>query len=221
MLDISAGILALKDKPSLFGGKKYLSDLGGRSLISMVTDVAFSLAKEVIVIATSDDEAKALSDTIAPLAGEVAYVVCDAFGEGTELSMAETALARSSCSKTILLPGDAPFLSLEVLTTMAELCKWRDAVVSRSPVGEAIPFPAIYDTEKALAAIRASRSVNASRMNDALQKLTHVMYLSSDVLAELDNGLLTFFSVYSPLDLRKAELILSGRFPRGRKKKSG
>jgi len=130
--------------------------------------------------------------------------------------MIETGLARSSFSKSILLPGDAPFLSLEILTTMLDLCSGRDAVVPRSPIGEALPFPAVYATEKALDALRALKVEKASNMKGILEKLAHVMFLSSNVLSKLDSDLLTFYCVDSPLNLKKAELILSGKTPRVR-----
>jgi len=219
MKDVSAIILALRDQPCLFKGMKYLSNLEGRPLISRVVDVASSLSKEVLIVAPSEDEAQALRDRIPPLPNEAICVIGDAFGDGSELTMIETGLARSSCSKALLLPGDAPFLSLEILTTMLHLCSGRDAVVPRSPIGEALPFPAVYATEKALMALRASKIERASSMKDILEKLAHVMFLSSNVLSELDSDLLTFYSVDSPLNLKKAELILSGKPPGGRARK--
>lgn len=216
MHDASAIILALRDEPSLFQGMKYLSTLDGRPLISRVVDVASSLSKEVLIIAPSEGEAQALRDGLTPLPNEALYVIGDSFGEGSELTMIETGLARSSFSKSILLPGDAPFLSLEILTTMLDLCSGRDAVVPRSPIGEALPFPAVYATEKALDALRALKVEKASNMKGILEKLAHVMFLSSNVLSKLDSDLLTFYCVDSPLNLKKAELILSGKTPRVR-----
>lgn len=219
MHDASAIILALRDEPSLFQGMKYLSTLDGRPLISRVVDVASSLSKEVLIIAPSEGEAQALRDGIPPLPNEALFVVGDSFGDGSELTMIETGLARSSYRKALLLPGDAPFLSLEILTTMLDLCSGRDAVVPRSPIGEALPFPAVYTTEKALKALRASKIEKAMSMKGILEELSHVMFLSSNVLSKLDSDLLTFYCVDSPLNLKRAELILSGKPRRFRARK--
>ena len=219
MHDASAIILASRDEPSLFRDMKYLSTLDGRPLISRVVDAASTLSKEVLIIAPSEGEAQALRDGITPLPNEALCVIGDAFGDGSELTMIEMGLARSHFSKSLLLPGDAPFLSLEVLTTMLDLCSGRDAVVPRSPIGEALPFPAVYATEKTLNALRASKAEKASGMRDVLEKMAHVMFLSSNVLSKFDSDLLTFYRVDSPLNLKKAELILSGKPHRVRVRK--
>jgi molybdopterin-guanine dinucleotide biosynthesis protein A len=182
-----------------------------------VVDVATSLAKEVLIVAPSEDEAQALRLCVPSLPCEALHVLADAFGNGSELTMIETGLEKSSYSQAIVLPGDAPFLSLEILNTMVGLCRGRDAVVPRSPTGEALPFPAAYATEKALIAIRASKVERASGMKDTLKRLAHVMFLSSSILQQLDGDLLTFFSVDSPLSLKRAEMILSGKSTKVRK----
>jgi len=216
----TAIILALRDEPSLFQGMKYLSALDGRPLISRVVDVASSLSKEVIIITPSEGEAQALRDGIPPLPNEALFVVGDAFGDGSELTMIETGLARSSYSKALLLPGDAPFLNLEILTTLLDLCSGRDAVIPRSQIGEPLPYPAAYATERALKALRASKVDRAPKgMKGILEELDHVMFLSSNVLSRLDSELLTFYCVDSPLNLKRAELILSGKSPRVRARK--
>jgi len=216
--DLSAVILALKDEPPLFQSSKYLSNLNGRPLISRVVDVAASLAMEILIITPSEDEAQALRGCIPSLPSEALYVMSDAFGNGSDLTMIETGFDKSRYNRTVLLPGDAPFLNLEILTTMVDLCRGRDAVVPRSPTGEALAFPAAYATEKALKAVRASSIDKASGMKDILEGLAHVMFLSSNVLEKLDSDLLTFFSVDSPLNLKRAEMILSGKSLKSRKR---
>jgi hypothetical protein len=73
------------------------------------------------------------------------------------------------------------------------------------------PFPAVYATEIAARAARASRLEKASEISKMIEKLGHKMFLSSSVLAEFDKDLLTFFTVNSPLDILKAEMIVSGK----------
>ncbi|MBO3803187.1 MAG: NTP transferase domain-containing protein [Candidatus Brockarchaeota archaeon] len=214
MHEVSAAILAPKDRSRLFQGSKYLSPFLGRPLISSVVDVAFSVANEAYVVASCDDDANLFRESIPTLPGEPLGVFVDASGEGSELTMAETAFNRSNSSRTILLPADAPFLSVEALATMADLCKGRDAVVPRAPTGEMKPVPAVYATEVAARAARDSRLENASEMSRVVEKLGRKMFLSSSVLAEFDKDLLTFFTVNSPLDLKKAEMIASGRLLR-------
>jgi molybdopterin-guanine dinucleotide biosynthesis protein A len=211
LYEVSAAILAPKDKSCLFQGIKYLSPFLGRPLISRVVDVAFSIAGETHVIASCDEDARLLRDSIPTLPGEPLSVVVDSLGEGSELTMAETAFMMSSYKRTILLPGDAPFLSVELLSMMVDLCKGRDAVVPRTPTGEMKPFPAVYATEIAARAARASRLEKASEISKMIEKLGHKMFLSSSVLAEFDKDLLTFFTVNSPLDILKAEMIVSGK----------
>jgi molybdopterin-guanine dinucleotide biosynthesis protein A len=54
-------------------------------------------------------------------------------------------------------------------------------------------------------------------MQAMVNKLNGVRYVSTLVIEQLDSGLKTFFNVNTPLDLRKAEAMLSqgmGRKPR-------
>ncbi|MGQ9514876.1 MAG: molybdenum cofactor guanylyltransferase [Thermoproteota archaeon] len=219
MSNLSAAILALKDKSSLFQGMKYLSPLFGKPLISRVVDVALSIANETLTVVPCEDDKALLRDLITTMPGESISVVVDRIGEGSDLTMAETAFMSSSCSRTILLPGDAPFLNIDVLSMMADLCRSRDAVIPRTPDGEMVPIPAVYATEVAARAARDSRLENASDISRIIEKLNHKMFLSSSILAEFDRDLLMLFTINSPLDLKRAEMIVSGNLKKSKKRK--
>lgn len=210
----------MREERPLFGGLKYLSPLRGRPLIASVVEAASGAAESVLVVAPSEDEAAAIRGLFPqPGAGGI-QVFFDEDGIGAPLAMARTAFQRSASRLTLLLPGDTPFLSPDLLATLAELCLGRDAVIPKRPLGEAEPLLAAYQTGKALDAARAALAENAKGVMSMVERLRHVMYISSSVIAELDPDLLAFFNVNTPLDLRRAEAISSGFAAAGRRRRA-
>lgn len=196
-----------------FGSDKGLVPLLNKPLIRHVLDAVSGIVEEEIVVVSSKEQtekfAKVLSSNVkvavdksnlqSPLVGALT---------GFEIAVGEYAL---------LLPCDAPLVSRDALSLLLELCVRKNAVIPRWPNGYIEPLHAVYHVKPALKA--AENALNAGRldMRSMIERMRGIRYVSTLVFQQLDSELKMFFNINTPLDLKKAELMLSaGKSKRGR-----
>jgi molybdopterin-guanine dinucleotide biosynthesis protein A len=206
LLSKSAIILA-GGLSSRFGQDKGLLQLAGKPLVRHVLNAVDNVVDEkIIVVSCREDVDKYVKATNAS-----ASIIADKANLHSPLAGALTGFEEASGEFSLLLPCDTPFASRDILSLLLELCPGRNACVPRWPNGYVEPLQAVYRTEPALEASNVALRAGKLNVQAMLDRLQCVRYVSTLVLKQLDPELRTFFNVNTPLDLKKAEQMLSHR----------
>ncbi|NWF87779.1 molybdenum cofactor guanylyltransferase [Candidatus Bathyarchaeota archaeon] len=188
-----------------FGRDKGLSQLAYKPLVKHVLDAISPFVNEKIVVVSSQAQAenykKALDSRIT--------VVTDIENKQTPLVGALTGFKEAHGEYSFLLSCDVPFVSKDVVSLLFELCIGRNAVVPRWPNCYIEPLHAVYCTKPAYEATKNALDAQELNMQAMIDKLKCVRYVSTLVLQQLDPELRTFFNINTPLDLKKAEKMIS------------
>jgi molybdopterin-guanine dinucleotide biosynthesis protein A len=151
----------------------------------------------------------AQAEKYAKIVGSDCRVLVDSTELCGPLVGALTGFKAASNEYSFLLSCDTPFVSPAALSLLAELCINRNAVIPRWPNCYIEPMQAVYRTTSAEEAAAEALCTGETNMQAMVNKLLGIRYVSTLVIEQLDNGLRTFFNINTPLDLRKAEKILS------------
>ena len=187
-----------------FGQNKGLIELAGKPLILHVLDKALHVVNEAVVVVSSDAQRR----TFTYLLQDKANVVVDKLEKQSPLVGALTGFEKVRGKHSLLLPCDTPFISSRVLSLLLDLCINRNAAIPRWPNEYIEPFQAAYRTESALRAAETALEEKKMDMRSMILHMTRVRYISTLVLRQMDQELLTFFNINTPEDLKRAESIL-------------
>ncbi|MEM3695012.1 MAG: molybdenum cofactor guanylyltransferase [Candidatus Bathyarchaeia archaeon] len=202
-MDRSAIVLA-GGVSSRFGKDKGLMPLANRPLIRYVLDAVEGVVEEEIVVVSSKIQ---LENYIKVLGSDVRLVI-DEGQMRTPLLGALTGLKMACGEYAILLPCDTPFITKEIVSLLFELCINKNAAIPRWPNGYIEPLQAVYRVKPAFDAAERALVAGGLNMRSMINALREVRYVSTLVLQQLDSELKTFFNVNTPLDLKRAELML-------------
>jgi molybdopterin-guanine dinucleotide biosynthesis protein A len=211
-LDKSAIILA-GGFSRRFGSDKGLVPLLNKPLIRHVLDAVSGIVEEEIVVVSSKEQA----EKFAKVLSSNVKVAVDKSNLQSPLVGALTGFEIAVGEYALLLPCDAPLVSRDALSLLLELCVGKNAVIPRWPNGYIEPLHAVYHVKPALKA--AENALNEGRldMRSMIERMRGIRYVSTLVFQQLDSELKMFFNINTPLDLKKAELMLSaGKSKRGR-----
>ena len=186
-----------------FSSDKGILELEGKPLLSHVVVAVKGLAEEIIVVTNSQDRADTYAKEV-PSSVRFVVDVCESTGP---LVGAMTGFNAANGEYSALLPFDSPFVSQEVLSLLFDCCIGKAAVVPRSTDMECEPLHAVYHTKQALQAAKDALEENEVDLQAMVDKLRGVRYMSMMVIKQLDPDLKTFFTVNTPLDLRKAAVM--------------
>jgi len=201
----SSAIILAGGLSSRFGQDKGLLQLAGKPLVGHVLKTIANVVDEKIVVVSRREHVEKYLKAI----GERASVLVDRGDTHSPLAGALTGFEEALGEYSLLLPCDTPFVSRDILSLLLELCVGRNACVPRWPNGYVEPLQAVYRTESALEASKVALSAGKLNVQAMLDGLKCVRYVSTLVLQQLDPELRTFFNVNTPLDLKKAEQMLS------------
>ena len=190
---------------SRLGQDKGLLQLAGRPLVRHVLDKLGRVIDEKMVIVSS----KAQAEKYAKVVGSDVSIVVDSADLHCPLVGALVGLEKTRSEHALLLPCDNPFVCKDVISLLFELCINKNAVIPKWPNGYIEPLQAVYSTKPAMEAAKNALSEGKMNMQSMVDKLRGIRYVSTLVLEQLDPEFRTFFNVNSPLDLRKAENMLS------------
>ncbi len=194
-----------------FGRNKAFVKLRGKPLIGYVIERVMKVSDEVIIVIRPSDDAEAFHR----ISSDVRVVV-DGEDFQSPLVGASAGFEASSGDYSLLVPCDTPFISVEAVRLLFEVCFNVDAVIPRWPNGYIEPLQSVYRTEAALEAARTSLLNGRRDLHSMISLLGRIRYMSTLVIREIDPSLLTFFNVNTGLDLRRAErLFEDGRVERG------
>jgi molybdopterin-guanine dinucleotide biosynthesis protein A len=206
----SSAIILAGGLSSRFGQDKGLLQLGGKSLVRHVLNAVVNVVDEKIVVVSRGEHV----DKYLKATGACASILVDRGNTHSPLAGALTGFEEAQGEYSLLLPCDTPFASRDILSLLLELCPGRNACVPRWPNGYVEPLQAVYRTESALEASNVALCAGKLNVQAMLDRLQCVRYVSTLVLQQLDPELRTFFNVNTPLDLKRAEQMLSRPCPR-------
>ena len=189
---------------SRFGQDKGLLQLADKPLIKHVLHAISNIVDEKIVVVSSTVQA----ENYAKVLGSDVNVLIDAGDAQSPLVGALTGFKEARGEYALLLPCDTPLVSRDVVSLLFEVCMNRNAVIPRWPNGYIEPLQAVYCTKPAYEAAKNALSEGKLNMQSMIDRLRSVRYVSTLVLQQLDPNLKTFFNINTPLDLKKAEMML-------------
>ncbi|MFW9843969.1 MAG: molybdenum cofactor guanylyltransferase, partial [Candidatus Thorarchaeota archaeon] len=200
MKDITVAILA-GGSSKRFGSDKALAEFRGKPLISHMLDIARRVSSTVIV--TVSDEKQ--ENNIKPFIKD-AKIVTDPEGEPKcALTGAITAFEHTETTHVILLPVDAPLVEPELLKMLIRLSPGHGAIVPSWPSGYIEPLHSVYHAEHAYALGLDVIEKGLRKMSDLLDRIKHVLFVSTETLSQFDPDLDTFLNFNTPKELRAAE----------------
>jgi molybdopterin-guanine dinucleotide biosynthesis protein A len=106
-----------------------------------------------------------------------------------------------------LLPFDSPFVFQDVLTLLFDCAIGKAAAIPRWTNQEIEPLYAVYNTKQALKAAKEALTENQLDLEEMVEKMRGVRFISTMVLEQIDPDLKIFFSINTPLDLKKAAVM--------------
>ncbi|MEM2249668.1 MAG: molybdenum cofactor guanylyltransferase [Candidatus Bathyarchaeia archaeon] len=204
-LDNSAIVLA-GGASKRFGYDKGLAPLAGKPLIMHVLDALENIVDEKIVVVSSKEQAEKMEKA---LKSDVKIAI-DQSELQSPLVGALTGFKEAIGEYALLLPCDTPLVSREILALIYELCVGKNAVIPRWPNGYIEPLHAAYRVQPALEASEIALKEGKLDLRSMVERLRNIRYVSTLVFQRFDPQLKMFFNVNTPLDLKKAELMLRG-----------
>ena len=187
-----------------FTNDKGVLELGGKTLLNHVINSVEGLVEEVIVVASSQEQADSYSKLV--FSKKVRFVI-DVWGPKGPLAGALTGFEAAEGEYSALLRFDSPFISSEVLSLLLDCCVGKAAAVPRWTDQEIEPLHAVYNTKQAIQATKEALAEDGSDMQTMVENLHGVRYVSTMVIEQLDPDFKTFFYINTPLDLRKAAVM--------------
>ena len=186
-----------------FTSEKTLASFRGRPLLQHMLGIAKHLSERVLVVVSDDKQAEQFRSMV----GSTEIVVDPEGVEKSALFGAITAFEYAGTEYTLLLPVDTPLANVPLLRTLYDLIGTHSAVVPSWPEGYVEPLHAVYRTETAYNRGLRVYEDGGRRMQNLLDALPNVLYVSTLVLKEFDSDLRTFMNINTERDLRKLERI--------------
>ncbi len=202
-----SAIILAGDVSSKFEQDKGFLELANKPLIKHVVDAVDSVVDETIVVTNSQEQATKHAKL---MTAEVKFAV--AMGKlRSSLISALTGFSAAQNKYSLLLPSGTPFVSKEVISLLFELCINKSAVIPRWPNCQIEPLHAVYQTKLALEAAKAAVVEEKLNVHAMIEKLRGVRYVSTLVIQQLDPDFRTFFNVNTPVDLKRAMVMVKPR----------
>ena len=200
MKDITVAILA-GGSSKRFGSDKALAEFQGKPLISHMLDIARRISSTILVVASDEEQEQNLK----PYCKNV-KIVTDPEGEPKcALTGALTAFEHTDTSHVILLPVDTPLAEPELLKMLIRLSPGHGAVIPSWPSGYIEPLHSVYHAEHAYSLGLEIMEQGLRKMSDLLDKIQHVLFVSTETLNQFDPELNTFLNFNTPKELKAAE----------------
>jgi molybdopterin-guanine dinucleotide biosynthesis protein A len=207
MLDTSAIILANETSKG-FPNDKGTMLIDNKALIRHVFDAVNAIVNEVIIVTDTQERA----DEYAKLLPKTAKFVIDTQQTQSPLSGIITGFEMAQGTSALLLPYDAPFVNRELAKFLLDLTIGKMASVPRTSDNEIEPFCSAYQTKKVLETAKQIANEDATvDLYLLVEKLRGVRYISMSVIKQIDPELQSFFSINTPLDLKRAVVMLQGK----------
>jgi molybdopterin-guanine dinucleotide biosynthesis protein A len=128
------------------------------------------------------------------------------------LSGAITGFEAAQGKYALLLSYDAPFINKELAAFLLDIVIGKMAAVPRTPDNEIEPLCSAYQTKTVLEIAKQTVDEEATLdLYAIIEKLRGVRYISMSVIEQIDPGMKSFFRINTPLDLKRATVMLQGK----------
>jgi len=187
-------IILAGGKSSRLGRNKALQIIDGKSLIQRVVDRVGVLSTEIIIV-TASGEAIPCHSTV-----EIRTVADICPGRGPLVGI-YSGLISSSSSRAVAVGCDTPFLSVNLLKYMTQICSVYDVIVPRIK-NKLEPLCAVY-SKNCSVPIQKLLEQDELRI-DKLFGMVKVQYVEEDEINRFDPEHLSFFNINNQADLESA-----------------
>jgi molybdopterin-guanine dinucleotide biosynthesis protein A len=188
-----------------FKEEKGLFHVFQKPLVAYILEAITPCVDDVMIVTSQDkveEYARAFPST---------RVLADQFEIRAPIAGAFTGFKNAVGDYSILLPCDTPLVSRQVIALLQRLAPGHDAVVPRWPNGYIEPLQAIYRTQEAYRASSESIAANKFKLGNLISRLKKVLYLSTEVIKQVDADFLTFHNVNESNDLEKILRLLKAK----------
>jgi len=200
MNDITVAILT-GGSSKRFGSDKALAEFQGRPLISHMLGIASQITANVLIVASDEQQELNLKPYT-----KKATLVTDPEGEPKcAFTGAITAFEYTATKHVLLLPVDSPLAEPELLKLLIRLKTGHGAVIPSWPTGYIEPLHSVYHAEHAYSHGLEVMESGLRRMSDLLDRLHHILYVSTETLKQFDPELDTFVNFKTLQELKAAE----------------
>ena len=206
-------IILAVESSNKFEEDKGLLKLDNKPLLKHVVDSVKWIAEEIIIVTCSKERA----DSYAKIVSPKVRIVCNADDSKGSLGAALAGFEIATGKYSLVLPFDSPFASQEVVTLLFDCSMGKAAVVARSPDCEVEALHAVYNTKLALEAAKKALAEGEVSLEALVDRLRGVRFMSTMVIEQLDPDFKTFFRIITPLDLKKAVIMLKPRISTSKK----
>ncbi|MFW6117300.1 MAG: molybdenum cofactor guanylyltransferase [Thermoproteota archaeon] len=187
-----------------FGQDKALVKFLDKPLITHVINRVCGMVEEVLIVASSQEQAEKLSKVTSKIPSLV-----DSYDLHGPLAGALTGFEEARGKYSLLIPCDTPLISKVVIQHLFRACEGRDAAVPRWPNGYIEPLQSIYRTKPALKSAISALKEGRRDIRSMIEGMSQVRYISTNALRRLNPQLSTFLNVNTTQDLKMAESLLN------------
>jgi len=180
-----------------FGRDKALEEIGGQSLIQRVIDRLAPLGTDIIVVVAHADQLF--------LPDSKAKIVTDVYPAKGSLCGIYSGLKAAPSSHSLVVACDMPFLNIDLLRYLTELCPAFDTVIPRLE-GQLEPLHAVY-SKSCLVPMETLLHGDRLKIADFLPAVK-VRYVDEAEVEKFDPQRLSFFNINSEADLERAKTVL-------------
>jgi len=200
-----SGIVLAGGKGTRLGHSKPHVRLGSMSLIEHVIDAALTLFDEVLLVVGKDADLFSVIQKQHPL---LTIISDDQEGIGPMMGM-YTGMKRLTTEYSLVLPCDAPFVSVPLMRALIGLARGSDAAIPIWPNKNVEPLHSVYRVSPSIQAIKSALNCGEKSVLDMIKRLEKINFVPVDSLRKFDSELHTFFNVNYSEDLKTAYEIQS------------
>jgi molybdopterin-guanine dinucleotide biosynthesis protein A len=193
-----SGVILAGGSGSRLGAEKALVEVGGRPLIRSTVKKLLGIVDEVVVVARDARQAARLGGLVPQ-----ARLAWDAVPGLGPIAGLASGLASARGEYALTVGCDLPFLKVEVLELLFQLCEGYDAAVPVRSNGILETLHAVYHVRRMGEACERAMRRGDGRIRSPLAWL-QVRQVAEDILRPLDPLLLTFFNINTKEDLAEA-----------------
>lgn len=163
------------------------------------------VAEEVAMAVTKDSR-----DSFIRVFSEYGFDECNFFELNRTddvLSILREGLSMVNGETVVTAPANAPLIPLEILSLLSELCEKRDAVLIRDSKGGVDWFLSAYNRRSFMKTVEAE---SIRTIEEAVNELKRVMYISYSTLKDLDPMLFSSIRVKHASEIPVVEKLIRG-----------